>query len=103
MAVIKIYEGVKGLLIDCILFDKTKTPVDHTVITASHFHVLRPGATVEEIWSTAVIAPNILRHTVPADAIIIAGKYKIQPYIETVDGFKGLWGATEMVVSRKWK
>lgn len=99
----KIYEGVEGLRVDCILFDKTRTPVDYTAITASHLLVLRPGATEEEEWETTPTEPNILRHTVPTEAAIAAGKYKIQPYIETSDGFKGLWGTVEMVVSRKWK
>ena len=99
----KIYEGVIGLLIDCVLYDRSGTAVDYTGISACELRVMRPGATEEEIWTATAITPNIVQHEVPADAELTAGKYKIQPYIETTDGFKGLWGTVELVVTRKWK
>lgn len=99
----KIYEGVEGLLIDCLLYDKTRTPVDSLGILFCELRVMRPGAVEEELWDAVATAPNIVRHIVPEGAEITYGKYKIQPYIETTDGFKGLWGTAEMVVSRKWK
>lgn len=99
----KIYEGVVGLIIDCALYDRTGTVVDYAGITTCELRVLRPGETDEEIWTATVEDPNIIRHVVPADAELTAGKYKIQPYIETTDGFKGLWGTVELIVTRKWK
>ena len=99
----KIYEGVEGLLIDCILYDETGTPVDHEGILVGNLRVLRPGEEEEEIWDASIYEPNILRHMVPEGADLLPGKYKIQPYIETADGFKGLCGTVEMVVTRKWK
>ena len=99
----KIYEGVEGLIIDCQLYDKTRTPVDSLGILFCELRVLRPGTTEEEVWDAVATAPNIARHLVPTGAAITPGKYKIQPYIEATDGFKGLWGTAEMVVSRKWK
>ena len=99
----KIYEGVEGLLIDCLLYDGARVEVPYASILVSKFFVLRPGATEEEEWATTLGAPNIVRHTVPEGADLLPGKYKIQPYIETIDGFKGRWGTVEMLISKKWK
>lgn len=96
----KIYEGVVGLLLDCLLFDKTDTPVPVSSIAECDLRVLVPGSTTEITWEVTKEDPNILRYVIPQDAIIVAGKYKIQPYIETTDGFKGRWGTVEMVVSK---
>ena len=101
--VAKIYEGVEGLIIDCLLYDKTMTPVASDEILNCHLIVLRPGSAEEEVWEAVAVAPNIVRHVVPEGANILAGKHKIQPYIETTDGFKGLWGTVELIVTRKWK
>lgn len=99
----KIYEGVVGLIIDCFLLDKTGTPVDSEGILNCSLIVLRPGAADEEVWAAVAVAPNIVRHVVPEGADILPGKHKIQPYIETTDGFKGRWGTVEMLVSKKMR
>ena len=98
-----IYEGVEGLLIDCLLYDKTMTPVASDGILNCHLIVLRPGSVEEEVWTAVAVAPNIIRHVVPEGANILAGKHKIQPYIEATDGFKGRWGTVEMLVSKKMR
>jgi hypothetical protein len=84
----KIYEYVEGLNIDVPLIDSEKEAVPVASISAQSFFVLRPGSTTEEEWAAALVSPNILRHTVPEGADLLPGKYKIQPYIETVDGYK---------------
>ena len=89
MAAIKVYEYVTGLSIDCPLTDSEREAVPVSSILASKFYVMRPNATVAEEWETVLIEPNILRHVVPEDADLLPGKYKVQPYIETTDGYKG--------------
>lgn len=99
----KIYEGVEGLIIDIYLYDKTNTPIDSSGILSCSFCVLPPGSTEEELWSAEVIPPNIIRHTIPENANIVPGRYKIQPYITTTDGFSGLFGTVIMPIFKKWK
>ena len=100
---VKIYEYVEGLHIDIPLTDNEGEEVANEVIFSSKLYVLRPGTTEEEEWDTSLVIPNILRHTVPAGANLLPGKYKIQPYIETVDGYKGRCETVEMVISRRLK
>lgn len=99
----KIYEAVEGLHIDVALTDSEGESVAHTRIAAAHFYVFRPGGLVEEIWPVTTLEPNILRHTVPEDAEILPGKYKIQPYIETVDGYKGRTEPFIVIVHKKMR
>lgn len=98
----KIYEGVEGLLIDCLLYTSCKTPVDSTTIIACELRVLNPN-NEESVWTATAESPNIVRHVVPNGADLVAGKYKIQPYIETASGFKGLWGPVQLTIHEKWK
>lgn len=102
MAKVKIYEYVEGLNIDCPLIDSEGEQVPIIVIQDCKFFVLRPGETEEEEWDTVLVAPNIVRHTVPTGADLAPGKYKIQPYIETVDGYKGRCESFELQLSKKF-
>ena len=99
----KIYEYVEGLKIDVPLIDSEKEAVNIATLSAQKFFVLRPGSTTEEEWAATLVVPNILRHTVPADADLLPGKYKIQPYIETVDGYKGRCETVEMRITANMK
>lgn len=99
----KIYEYVEGLNIDVPLVDSEKEAVPVATIAAQRFYVQRPGSATEEEWEATLIAPNIMRHTVPEDAALLPGKYKIQPYIETVDGYKGRCETVEMRITARMK
>ena len=100
---VKVYEYVEGLHIDIPLVDSEGAQVTNEVISASKFFVLRPGATVEEEWAITLVEPNILRHTVPEGADLTPGRYKLQPYIETPDGFKGRCESVEFRLQKKFK
>jgi len=101
----KIYEGVEGLIIDFLLFDQDGTEVSSDILIDSNLYVVRPGMTIsnEEEWTTSIVSPNIVRHVIPTGANIIPGTYKMQPWIQTADGFKGRWGACTLEVSSKHK
>ena len=98
----KVYEYVEGLSIDCPLVDSDNEQVPIAIITVSKFYVMRPRAVEEEEWTTVLVAPNVIRHVVPTGAELIPGKYKIQPYIETVDGYKGRCETFEFQLSRNF-
>ena len=100
---IKVYEAVEGLHIDVPLVDNEGELVTHEVVSVSKFLVLRPGATEEEEWATTFVEPNILRHTVPTGADLLPGKYKIQPYIETPEGYKGRCETVTLRLYKKMK
>lgn len=89
MAKSKIFQNVEGLHIEAELYDREGDAVPIAAILGHKMFALRPGTTEEEEWDTTLVEPNILRHTVPDDADLGHGKYKIHPYIETVDGYKG--------------
>lgn len=103
MSAVKIYENVEGLHIDIPLTDNEGEQVTNAVILSSKFFVLRPGDTDEEEWATSLVAPNILRHTVPEDADLQPGRYRLQPYIETVDGYKGRCETVQFKIERNMK
>jgi hypothetical protein len=89
MAAYTVYEATVGLNIDIPLVDSEGEQVTSNEISFQKIFVKRPGATAEEEWSATVVAPNILRHTVPEGANLTVGPYRLQPYIETIDGYKG--------------
>lgn len=99
----KIYENVSELNIDIPLIDSEGEQVPIGVISVQKFYALRPESTIEEEWEATVIEPNILRHTVPESASLQAGKYKLQPYIETVDGYKGRCETVEFRITANMK
>lgn len=103
MLAVKVYESVTGLHIDIPLVDNEGEQVTNEVISASKFFAIRPGSTEEEEWATTLVEPNILRHTVPEGADLPPGKYKVQPYIETPDGFKGRCETVQFKLERKMK
>ena len=98
----KIYEGTTGLVIDIPLLDKNGDDAELTNASFARLDVLAPGATTETSWPATIEQPNIIRHIVPEETPLVKGAYKIQPYIETNDGFKGPWGPIIMVVSKKY-
>lgn len=102
-ASVKIFEYVEGLHIDVPLTDSEGEDVANEVVSSSKFYVRRPGVTSEEEWATTMVAPNILRHTVPAGADLLPGRYRIQPYIETVDGYKGRCETVELELHKRFK
>lgn len=102
MSDIKIYENVEGLHIDVPITDNEGEQVTNDIILSSKFFVLRPGDTDEEEWATSLVAPNILRHTVPEDADLHPGRYILQPYIETVDGYKGRCESVKFRIRRSF-
>lgn len=101
----KVYQLVEGLHIDIPLKDSEKEDVLIAVITAQKFFVIPPGKTEtdEEEWDVILVEPNILRHTVPAGADLQPGKYKVQPYIETFDGYKGRCETVSFKLERFYK
>lgn len=103
MPAVKIYEFVTGLKIDVPLKDSEKEDVPIALISAQKFFVIRPGTSTEEEWEVTLVDPNILRHIVPGDADLLPGKYKIQPYIETVDGYKGRCEPVELTIQKFFK
>jgi len=103
MAAIKIYEYVEGLHVDSPLYDNEKELVPIAIILASKFFVIKPGAVDEEEWVTSLVEPNIIRHTVPDGAGLVPGRYKVQPYIETVDGYKGRCEPFEFKLEKNFK
>lgn len=103
MASQKIYEYVEGLSIDIPLTDSRGEEVPIALIADQKLIVLRPGSAEEEDWTATTVAPNIVRHTVPEGADLLPGKYKIQAYIETTDGYKGRCKTVDMTVYRKMK
>jgi hypothetical protein len=86
---VKVYKGVEGLRIDISLVDIEDEDVPVGVLSGQKMFVMRPGASAEEEWEASPVPPNIIRHIVPPGSSLQPGKYKIQPYIETVDGYKG--------------
>ena len=95
----RIYEAVKGLAVDCYLYDCDEQAVLVSNIVVCNFVVRLPNGS-EETWDVSKVAPNILRHIVPDDSILEPGKYSVQPYIETVGGFKGRWGTVFFYLRR---
>lgn len=103
MSAMNVYELVQGLHIDITLADSEDELVPVSILLAAHYCVMRPGSAQEEIWPVSMIQPNTLRHTVPEDAELLPGKYKIQPYIETVDGYKGRCETVSFKLTRNFK
>lgn len=100
-----IYVGVKGLVIDVPMTDGNGVAVPYTSVSLCRLDVIPPGKTIEdeESWPATAVEPNIIRHVVPDTAVIIAGKYRIQPYIETLDGFKGHIDPVEIEVYARYR
>ena len=100
---VKIYEEVEGLDIEIPIYDVEDEEVPIAIISSQKFYVLRPNSLEEEEWAVELVSPNILKHKIPEGANILPGKYKIQPYIETVDGYKGRCETVEIRVFAKMK
>lgn len=105
MAKGNIYVGVKGLVIDLPMVDGKGIPIPYTSVSFCRLDVIPPGKTIEdeESWPATSVEPNFIRHVVPDSADIVAGRYKIQPYIETLDGFKGHIDPVEMTIFGRYK
>lgn len=105
MPTVSPYKSVEGLHIDVPLKDSNNQNVLIAVISAQKFFVIPPGKTEsdEEEWTVTLVEPNILRHTVPEGADLQSGKYKVQPYIETVDGYKGRCKTVSFKLERFYK
>lgn len=99
----KIYENVEKLKIDIPIVDNQGYEVPISTMISQRFYVLYPGDLKEYTWEVIKEEPNILRHTVPEDAKLYPGIYKIQPYIETVDGYKGRAATVELRITKNYK
>lgn len=105
MAKGNIYVGVTGLVIDIPMLDGNGRIVPYDVVSFCQLHVLEPGKLEvdEVIWPATSVEPNFIRHVVPETTVIVSGKYKIQPYIETLTGFKGFIDPVELTIYNKYK
>lgn len=103
MSVIKIYEGVEGLIVDTYLTDAFDVAIPTETIVTNKMFVMRPGANAEEEWSTTLVAPNIIRYVVPDGANLIAGTYKIQHWIQNNSGYSGRSTTVEFKITANFK
>jgi hypothetical protein len=95
-----IYDGTHGLVIDVECVDIE----DLTAATVHKLYVRPPGVAPddEEEWAATVESPNILRHVVDAAEPLEAGRYRMQPYVETGD-FAGRLQPVEIVIKKHWR
>lgn len=103
MSVIKIYEGVEGLIIDTYLTDAVDAPIPTETIVTNKMFVMRPSTPTEEEWVTTLVAPNIIRHVVPDGASLIPGTYKIQHWIQNNSGYSGRATTVEFKITSNFK
>lgn len=103
MSVVKIYEGVEGLVVDTYLTDAADTPIPTSTIVTNKMFVMRPGATAEEEWLSTLVEPNIIRHVVPDGANLGAGTYKIQHWVQNNSGYQGRATTVEFKITANFK
>ena len=77
----KIYEGTRGFVIDVpIRGIESLSGIQH-----AHLYVMAPGCTEPQVWPVTLEAElGVLRHVVPDDAPLVAGRYLIQPVFRSL-------------------
>lgn len=103
MSVIKIYEGVEGLVVDTYLTDALDVAIPVETIVDNKMLVIRPSTTVTEEWATTLVSPNIIRHVVPVGANLASGTYKIQHWIQNNSGYQGRATTVEFKLTANFK
>ena len=93
----KLYEGTTGFVLD-VEIDGVASLAG---VANAKLYVIPPRSRDEEEWSVTVeVEDKLFRHVIPADAPVVRGTYRIQPYFELED-FKGRWGSITLVVDKE--